>query len=150
MDWQCNKNLDVKENTLLGLLNSFREELSVDDTDTRMAFGNRIGVEGAYKFIDYPVMPVLSEKCIEDSVVKLVNQKGTNAKTLLVIVPGMDKQWDIAANKIVVAGTATFDAVANLCFGGQIFGENKKVINGIDIAQFNAELCSSEDFLQIK
>ena len=29
---------------------------------------------------------------------------------------GMDKQWDIAANKIVVAGTATFDAVANLCF----------------------------------
>lgn len=144
------KNLDVKENTLLGLLNSFREELSVDDTDTRMAFGNRIGVEGAYKFIDYPVMPVLSEKCIEDSVVKLVNQKGTNAKTLLVIVPGMDKQWDIAANKIVVAGTATFDAVANLCFGGQIFGENKKVINGIDIAQFNAELCSSEDFFTDK
>ena len=144
------KNLDVKENTLLGLLNSFREELAVDDTDTRIVFGNRIGVEGAYKFIDYPVMPVLSEKCIEDSVVKLVNQKGTNAKTLLVIVPGMDKQWDIAANKIVVAGTATFDAVANLCFGGQIFGENKKVINGIDIAQFNAELCSSEDFFTDK
>ena len=144
------KNLDVKENTLLGLLNSFREELAVDDTDTRIAFGNRIGVEGAYKFIDYPVMPVLSEKCIEDSVVKLVNQKGTNAKTLLVIVPGMDKQWDIAANKIVVAGTATFDAVANLCFGGQIFGENKKVINGIDIGQFNAELCSSEDFFTDK
>lgn len=144
------KNLDVKENTLLGLLNSFREELAVDDTDTRIAFGNRIGVEGAYKFIDYPVMPVLSEKCIEDSVVKLVNQKGTNAKTLLVIVAGMDKQWDIAANKIVVAGTATFDAVANLCFGGQIFGENKKVINGIDIGQFNAELCSSEDFFTDK
>lgn len=142
--------LDRKENTLLTLLNSFEEDLAVDDVDTRMAYGNRIGVEGAYKFIDYPVMPVLSEKCIEDSVVKLVNQKGINAKTLLVIVPGMDKQWDIAANKIVVAGTATFDAVANLCFGGQIFGENKKVINGIDIGQFNAELCSSEDFFTDK
>lgn len=142
--------LDRRENTLLTLMNSFEEDLAVDDVDTRMAYGNRIGVEGAYKFIDYPVMPVLSEKCIEDSVVKLVNQKGTNAKTLLVIVPGMDKQWDIAANKIVVAGTATFDAVANLCFGGQIFGENKKVINGIDIGQFNAELCSSEDFFTDK
>lgn len=144
------KYLDVKETTLLGLLNSFREDLAVDDVDTRMEFGNRIGVEGAYKFIDYPVMPVVTEKCIEDSFVRLVNQKGTDAKTLLVIVPEMDKQWDLAANKIVVAGTATFDAVSNLCFGGKIFGANKKVINGLDIAQFNAELCSSEDFFTDK
>lgn len=138
------------EQILFSLLESFKSDLNVENVDARYNFGVKLGIEGLYECIDYPLVPVLTESCITASHVRLVNQKGSNSKTLLVITNDMNKQWGEQANKIVVAGNATFDSVSNLCFGGRVLPANKKVINGIDIDSFGAELCGSEDFFTDK
>lgn len=138
------------ERTLFSLLESFKADLNIEDVDVRPNFGVKLGIEGLYECVDYPLVPILTESCLETSYVRLVNQKKSDSKTLLVIADGMHKQWGLSANKIVVAGNATFDSVSNLCFGGRVLPANKKVINGIDINSFGAELCSVEDFFTEK
>lgn len=138
---------DRKIDKLMGLLSKFRDDLATYEKASNYGLGTGIGITGFCKCIDRDIKcEIDSSQFLQTSNVKLINRRGTNAKTLLVLTTDMYKQWNKSASDIIVAGSFNLDSV--LPYGGVIFNNSK--LNDIDLSEFNAELRMGEDFFTDK
>lgn len=138
---------DFKADKLMTLLSDFKEDLAVTEKVKNYGVGTSLGLTGVCKIIDKPIKcSIDNNQFIASSNVKLINRRGTKAKTLLVVTEDMYKQWNKSASDIIVAGSVNLDAA--MPYGGVIF--NKSKLNDIDLTEFNAELRTGEDFFTEK
>ena len=141
------ENLPAKFNKLMTLVSEFRDDLAVSEKANNYGLGTGIGITGFCKFIDRPIKCEIDDnQFLKFSNVKLINRRGTKAKTLLVLTQDLYKQWNKAASDIIVAGSVNLDAA--MPYGGVIF--NKRKLNDIDLGKYNAELRTGEDFFTDK
>lgn len=145
-DWLENakRYVSIKEENFLKLIQEYENALDVDNQQVRFDDATGIPVKGYCSFLSYNKKMPIDKEFVNNSHVMLVNiKKNPNLPNLLVITPDMDELWDVPANKIIIAGSTTFDTMRSACMGGIVL--DKKDLNGCDISKF-AELRSSEDF----
>lgn len=139
--------LPATNDKLMDLLSTFKDDLAVSERTSNYGLGIGLGITGFCKCIDRDIKcEIDSSQFLQTSNVKLINRRGTNAKTLLVLTADMYKQWNKSASDIIVAGNFNLDSV--LPYGGVIF--NKSKLNDIDLSEFNAELRMGDEFFTDK
>lgn len=138
---------DRKMDKVMSLLSEFKDELGVSERAKNYGLGTGLGITGFCKFMDKTIKcSIDNNQFLEASNVRLINRRGTKAKTLLVLTTDMYKQWNKSASDIIVAGSINLDSA--MPYGDVIF--NKKKLNDIDLTEFNAELRTGEDFFTDK
>lgn len=135
---------DPKRDKLIGLLSDFVKDLKVNPI-TYKGVAPGLGITGFCHCVDEPIIPTVTASFLDNSQIKLVNQKGNNAKTLLILSTDMAKQWNIAENDIIVAGHVNLGAVLPK-YTGVVLDQNKDDLNGVDLKQYNAEKRMANEF----
>lgn len=139
--------LPAANDKLMKLLSDFKDDLAVSERASNYGLGTGLGITGFCKCIDRDIKcEIDNSQFLQTSNVKLINRRGTDAKTLLVLTTDMYKQWNKSASDIIVAGNFNLDSI--LPYGGVIFNNSK--LNDIDLSEFNAELRMGEDFFTDK
>lgn len=138
---------DRKMDKVMSLLSVFKDELGVSERAKNYGLGTSLGITGFCKFMDKAIKcSIDNNQFLEASNVRLINRRGTKAKTLLVLTTDMYKQWNKSASDIIVAGSINLDSA--MPYGDVIF--NKTKLNDVDLTEFNAELRTGEDFFTDK
>lgn len=138
-----NVNNDVKLNQLSALFNDFIKDLG-DSSILNISQGKPLGITGFARVIDSPILVKTNGDFLENTSVRLIDQKTNNPKnTLLVVTDDLPKQWNVAASEINIGGYVTFDAVKNILAGIYI---NHNKLNDTDLSEYGAELRRADEF----
>lgn len=131
---------DVKESLVKE--NAFQEKNFQPEANTAL------GITGVCAIIDTPVICAIDGDFFKNSHVKLVNQRNTeNLKTLLVVTPDLDEQWNVSESEIIVGGY--INASTCLHKGTGIIFDHQRLAD-IDLSKFQAEIHMADEFFTDK
>lgn len=130
---------DIKD----ALGTKYQADFSIQSSDSQS-----LGITGICNLIDRPIRGKISGSFLKSSNVRLINQKKSDAKELLVLAMDIERQWNKNASDIVVGGYVTVSAVLPRATG--IILDHQRLGDDIDLNDFNAEIHMVDEFFTEK